>query len=73
MCKEEDVRKSINSIAIIKFQELEETVDGNLVQCRCKNTNEVLNNVFTKDCDLPGHEDAKCFCVVVSGSISGLN
>ena len=48
MCKEEDVRKSINSIAIIKFQEFEEAVDGNIVQCRCKNINEFLNKFLLK-------------------------
>ena len=45
-CKEKDARKSINSIDVVKFLQFEETVDGNLVQCRHKSMNEVLNKFF---------------------------
>ena len=45
---EKDVRKSTNSIVIIKFQEFEERVDRNIVPCRQKNTHKVLNDFSLK-------------------------
>ena len=46
---------------------MEECVAGNLVQHRHENTDEVVNKLFSKDCDFPYYEDTKHVCVVVGG------
>ena len=67
MCEEEDVRKYINYIAIIKFKEFEITVGGILMQCRYKIFNEGLDKIFAQDFDFPDYEDMKHACVAIGG------
>ena len=57
----------MSSLAMTKFEQFEENVAGNLVQCRHTNVDEVLNKFFTKDCDFPDYKDVKYMCIAVGG------
>ena len=68
MCKEDNVRKIINSTSIIKFKESKERVKGDLMQCRHEDLDKVLFKFFTLESDFSEFEDITKSFIVIGGN-----